>query len=69
MNTGRMKIMKSCRLVRDGLMGAVWSPKAAEKGIDERLDDFTSDIDILDAMEYSFERFIQRLTPTRGTKQ
>lgn len=69
MNTGRMRIRRSCGLVRDGLMGAVWSPKAAEKGKDERLDDFTSDIDILDAMEYSFERFIQRLTPIRSIKR
>ena len=65
LNTGRFKIMRNCQLVRDGLMGAVWSPKAAEKGRDERLDDFTSDIDILDATEYSFERFISRLTPKR----
>jgi PBSX family phage terminase large subunit len=65
MNTGRFKIMRNCQLVRDGLMGAVWNPKAAEKGKDERLDDFTSDIDILDATEYSFERFISRLTPKR----
>lgn len=65
LNTGRFKVLRGCRLVRDGLMGAVWNPKAAEKGKDERLDDFTSDIDILDALEYSFERFISRLTPKR----
>ena len=65
MNTGRFKVMRNCQLVREGLMGAVWSAKAAEKGKDERLDDFTSDIDILDATEYSFERFIPRLTPKR----
>ena len=65
MNTGRFKIMRNCQLVRDGLMGAVWNPKAAAQGRDERLDDFTSDIDILDATEYSFERFISRLTPKR----
>ena len=65
LNMGRFKVMRNCQLVRDGLMGAVWNPKAAEHGKDERLDDFTSDIDILDAMEYSFERFIQRLTPKR----
>lgn len=65
LNTGRFKVMRNCQLVKDGLMGAVWSPKAAEKGKDERLDDFTSDIDILDATEYSFERFITRLTPNR----
>lgn len=65
LNMGRFKIMRNCQLVKDGLMGAVWNPKAAEKGRDERLDDFTSDIDILDATEYSFERFISRLTPKR----
>ena len=65
LNTGRFKIMRGCQLVRDGLMGAVWNPKAAAQGKDERLDDFTSDIDILDATEYSFERFITRLTPNR----
>jgi len=65
LNTGRFKVMRNCQLVRDGLMGAVWNPKAAAQGKDERLDDFTSDIDILDATEYSFERFITRLTPNR----
>lgn len=63
MNTGRLKIMRGCQLVHDGLQGAVWNPKAAAQGKDERLDDFTSDIDILDAFEYSFERYISRLTP------
>lgn len=63
MNTGRMKIMRECALVQDGLRAAVWDAKAAAKGEDERLDDFTSDIDILDATEYSFERFIPKLTP------
>ena len=65
MNTGRFKVLRRCQLVQDGLMGAVWNPKAAAQGRDERLDDFTSDIDILDALEYSFERFIPRLTPKR----
>lgn len=63
MNTGRLKVMKECRYVIDGLRGAVWDSKAAANGKDERLDDFTSDIDVIDAFEYSFERFITRLTP------
>lgn len=63
LNTGRMKIMRECSLVQDGLRAAVWDAKAAAKGEDERLDDFTSDIDIVDAYEYSFERFIPKLTP------
>ena len=63
LNTGRLKVMKECRYVIDGLRGAVWDSKAAANGKDERLDNFTSDIDVIDAFEYSFERFITRLTP------
>ena len=63
LNTGRMKIHKDCKYVIDGLRAAVWDSKAASKGEDKRLDDFTSDIDVLDATEYSFERFITKLTP------
>ena len=63
LNTGRMKIHRDCKYVIDGLRAAVWDSKAAAKGEDKRLDDFTSDIDVLDATEYSFERFITKLTP------
>lgn len=63
MNTGRLKVLRECKYVQEGLRAAVWDAKAAANGKDERLDDFTSDIDVLDATEYSFERFIQRLTP------
>lgn len=63
LNTGRMKIMRECKYVIDGLRAAVWDAKAAAHGDDVRLDDFTSDIDVVDAFEYSFERFMQRLTP------
>lgn len=62
-NTGRLKVMKECEHVIDGFRAAVWDAKAAANGKDKRLDDFTSDIDVLDATEYSFERFIQKLTP------
>ena len=62
-NTGRLKILRECKHVKDGFLSAVWDAKAAANGKDERLDDFTSDIDILDATEYSFERFIPQLTP------
>jgi PBSX family phage terminase large subunit len=41
-----------------GLCGAVWDPS---KEGDVRLDNFTSDIDILDAFEYAFEGFIKKL--------
>ena len=62
MAAGRMRVLRRCALVRRGLMGAMWDPKAAAKGKDQRLDDFSSDVDILDALEYSFERFIGRLS-------
>lgn len=42
-----------------GLSDAVWNSKKIDA--DSRLDDGTSDIDILDANEYSWERFIYRL--------
>jgi PBSX family phage terminase large subunit len=63
LNTGRLKVMQECKYVIDGLRAAVWDSKAAANGKDERLDDFTSDIDVIDAFEYSFERFIPVLAP------
>lgn len=62
-NLGRLQINKCCKIVIDGLKNAVWDPKASEQGKDIRLDDFTSDIDILDAFEYSWERFMRKLLP------
>ncbi|MCF0120788.1 MAG: PBSX family phage terminase large subunit [Oscillospiraceae bacterium] len=62
LGSGRMVIFSSCRLVADGLRGAMWDSEAAEKGLDVRLDNFSSDIDILDAEEYAWERFMPRLT-------
>ena len=41
-----------------GLCGAVWDPS---KECDVRLDNFTSDIDILDAFEYAFEGFMKKI--------
>jgi PBSX family phage terminase large subunit len=63
LNTERLKIMRECKYVIEGLRSAVWDAKAAANGEDKRLDDFTSDIDVIDAFEYSFERFMSRLTP------
>lgn len=62
-NTGRAYVLKDCNLVKDGLMGAMWDEEAAKKGQDKRLDNFTSDIDIVDATEYSFSRFMSQLAP------
>lgn len=53
MATRRFCYDPSCRSLRDGLCTAVWD----ETG-DRRRDDFTSDIDILDAFEYAVERYM-----------
>ncbi len=57
MAEGKFRITRECTRLRDGLCNAIWDTSAAE---DKRLDDFTSDIDILDAMEYSIERYMNR---------
>lgn len=44
--------------LEDGLENARWNEKSME---DERLDDGTSNIDILDAFEYGFENYIRYL--------
>lgn len=45
-----------CETLADALRTAVWNPKVIDM---ERLDDGTSDIDSLDAFEYSFEHDIK----------
>lgn len=56
----RLHIIKSeCADLIDGLETAVWDNKQLK---DTRLDNGTSDIDILDSFEYSFEPFIIYLT-------
>ncbi len=59
MGLGRIKIVKKYNdVLIEGLTGAVWDSKQAE---DVRLDDGTSCIDILDAFEYAWEYFLNRL--------
>lgn len=57
MGQGRFHIMRRCQNVRKALENAVWD----EKHVDTRLDDGTTDIDTLDAMEYSIEPFMDYL--------
>lgn len=52
-------IAAECQSLIDAFQGAVWDDKAIGKEV--RLDDGTSDIDTLDAFEYSFERYIPQL--------
>lgn len=59
-NTGRFWVMRHCTTVIKALQDAVWD----EDKEDERLDDFTSDIDTLDAMEYSIEPYFSDLLKT-----
>ena len=52
-------ISEDCGSLINAFKGAVWDDKVIGK--EERLDDGTSDIDTLDAFEYSFEKFIPLL--------
>ena len=63
LNTRRLFILRHCKLLIGGLQSAAWDAKAAEQGKDKRLDNFSSDIDILDGFEYSWERFMKKLLP------
>lgn len=56
-NQGRFWVHKHCNTVVDAMCEAVWD----DKHENERLDDFTSDIDTLDAMEYALEPFYREL--------
>ncbi len=57
---GRFRLIsEDCASLIDAFRGAVWDDKVI--GAEVRLDNGTSDIDTLDAFEYSFERYIPRL--------
>jgi PBSX family phage terminase large subunit len=59
LNTDRLHIVKDGNdALIDGLKNARWNEKKMK---DERLDDGSSNIDILDAFEYSWEYWIKRL--------
>ena len=52
-------VAEECATLDGALSGAIWNPKNTTE--DERLDNGTSDIDTLDAFEYTFERHISRI--------
>jgi PBSX family phage terminase large subunit len=56
--TDKFRVMRHCAALVAGLSEAVWDERAE---CDRRLDNFTSDIDILDAMEYSIERYMGKI--------
>ena len=51
-------IEEECKIFVDALSSALWDDNAKE---DTRLDDFTTDIDTIDAWEYSWCRFIKQI--------
>ena len=59
MGAGHFFITEDCETLSTALQEAVWDEKALK---DDRLDDGSSDIDTLDAFEYTIERDIKMLT-------
>lgn len=59
MGAGRFFITNDCETLSTALQEAVWDEKSMK---DDRLDDGSSDIDTLDAFEYTIERDIKMLT-------
>ena len=54
-------IEEECKMFVDALSSALWDDEAKE---DTRLDDFTTDIDTIDAWEYSWCRFMKQINDT-----
>ena len=64
MGTDRFKVSKTCRWTIDALKSAIWDIKQTTQ--DVRLDNGTTNIDSLDALEYAFEREIPTLIESWG---
>ena len=59
MGAGRFWITEDCRSLQTAFSDAVWNKDVKDK--DERLDDGSTDIDSLDAFEYTIERDMRDL--------
>ena len=59
MGAGRFYVNNACKWTIDALKSAVWDSKKLTE--DVRLDNGTTNIDSLDALEYAFEREIPTL--------
>ena len=55
LNLNRYKVLETCTITQDAFRNAMWSGKADKDGKEKRLDDGTTNIDTLDAQEYSTE--------------
>ena len=64
MGAGRFFITKDCESLKTAFSDAVWDKEVIEK--DERLDDGSTDIDSLDAFEYTIERDMKYLIEEVG---
>lgn len=58
-SSGRLHVSSECPHLIEALKSAVWNEKSIHR--DERLDDGSTNIDSLDAFEYSIERFEREL--------
>jgi len=63
---GRYRILNACAHTREALLTALWDARHATE--DVRLDDGTTNIDSLDALEYSFEPYMQEMTMLAGRR-
>lgn len=59
-------IEEECKTFVDALSSALWDSEAKE---DTRLDDFTTDIDTIDAWEYSWSRYIRHINDMINRKR
>src|SRR5699024_4228443 len=57
----QLKLSTDATTLKDALVGAVYDNKNTDTTEDKRLDDGTSDIDTLDAFEYTFENDIEKI--------
>lgn len=62
LGAGLFFMTEDCQTLKEAMQDAVWNPKSAE---DERLDDGSTDIDTLDAFEYTIEREINGIVQVR----
>lgn len=61
MGAGRLFVTEDCETLQDALADAVWDKEKSIKEGDVRLDDGSTDIDSLDAFEYTIERDMKYL--------
>ena len=58
---GQLTLTQNVPKTIQALKDALWNEKKADNGIDERLDDLTTDIDSLDSLEYAIEPYFNEM--------